>query len=197
MDGRTLEGFDNKTGFFQDAVGPLMKSPFEWQRHGQSGSWVSDLFPNMARHVDKMAFIHSCWTQSNNHSPALFMMNTGVTRMGFPCVGSWSTYGLGSENENLPGFVVMLDPRGGPISGAKYWSSGYMPAQYEGTILRSAGAPLLDLARPQGMSAATQRELLDMLRQYNTEHQALGGNHPAATRSSTLIPAMNHGWVPT
>src|SRR5262245_50127743 len=106
MDGKKLEGFDNKTGFFQDAVGPLMKSPFEWQQHGQSGTWVSDLFPHTAQHADKLAFIHSCWTQSNNHSPALFMMNTGATRMGHPCVGSWATYGLGSESEDLPSFVV-------------------------------------------------------------------------------------------
>ena len=95
-DGKTLEGFDPKTGFFPGAVGPLMKSPFAWAQHGQSGTWASDLFPNLAQHVDKMAFIHSCFTNSNNHSPALFMMNTGVTRMGYPCVGSWVTYGLGS-----------------------------------------------------------------------------------------------------
>ncbi|MCI0536049.1 MAG: DUF1501 domain-containing protein, partial [Verrucomicrobiales bacterium] len=102
LEGKKLEGFDNKTGFFQDAVGPLMNSPFAWQQHGQSGTWVSELFPHTAQHVDKMAFIHSCWTQSNNHSPALFMMNTGATRMGHPCVGSWATYGLGSESANLP-----------------------------------------------------------------------------------------------
>ena len=80
-DGQPLPGFDAKTGFFPDAVGPLMKSPFEWQQHGQSASWGSSLFPKLSQHVDRMAFIHSCFTESNNHSPALYMMNTGVTRM--------------------------------------------------------------------------------------------------------------------
>src|SRR6266446_1976277 len=126
-DGTTLEGFDTKTGFFPAAVGPLMKSPFAWAQHGQSGTWASELFPNLANHVDKMAFIHSCWTQSNNHSPALFMMNTGVTRMGFPCVGSWATYGLGSVSANLPSFVVMSDPlnRGLPKGNALSWGAGF------------------------------------------------------------------------
>ena len=90
-DGQPLAGFDAKTGFFPDAVGPLMKSPFAFAQHGQSGTWVSDLFPKLAAHADKMAFIHSCWTQSNPHSPAQIMMNTGVTRMGYPCVGSGVT----------------------------------------------------------------------------------------------------------
>jgi hypothetical protein len=108
--GQELPGFDKKTGFFTESVGPLMKSPFAWAQHGQSGTWASDLFPHLSRHVDKMAFLHSCHTESNNHSPALFMINTGSTRMGFPCVGSWMTYGLGSENRDLPSFVVMSDP---------------------------------------------------------------------------------------
>ncbi|MEO6742209.1 MAG: DUF1501 domain-containing protein, partial [Chthoniobacteraceae bacterium] len=81
-DGQPLEGFDAKTGFFPGSVGPLMKSPFDWQQHGKSGTWASGLFPHLSQHVDKMTFIHSCWTKSNNHSPALFMMNTGETRMG-------------------------------------------------------------------------------------------------------------------
>jgi hypothetical protein len=92
-DGQTLENFDNTTGFFQDAVGGLMKSPFAFAQHGESGTWCSEIFPEMAKHVDKMAFIHSCWTDSNNHSPALFKINTGYTRMGFPSVGAWVTYG--------------------------------------------------------------------------------------------------------
>ena len=85
-----------------------MPSPFGFRRYGRSGIEVSDLFPNMARHVDKMAFIRSCWTESNNHSPALFMINTGMTRMGFPCAGSWATYGLGAASQDLPAFVVMI-----------------------------------------------------------------------------------------
>src|SRR5262245_12528049 len=111
-DGQELKGFDKNTGFFTDQIGPLMKSPWAFKQHGKSGAWVSDLFPHMAKHVDKMAFLHSCWTDSNNHSPALFKVNTGMARMGFPCLGSWVTYGLGSESRNLPAFCVMYDTLG-------------------------------------------------------------------------------------
>ncbi|MEO2022147.1 MAG: DUF1501 domain-containing protein, partial [Pirellulaceae bacterium] len=104
QDGKPIEGFDKNTGFFTGAVGPVMKSPFEFKQHGESGTWVSDLFPRISQHVDKLAFIHSLYSDSNNHSPALFKINTGMTRMGFPCVGSWVTYGLGSENNSLPSF---------------------------------------------------------------------------------------------
>src|ERR1700722_19809199 len=90
-DGQALPGFDKDTGFFTEQVGPVMKSPFHFRQHGDCGKWGSDIFPNIAQHVDKMAFIHSCWTTSNNHSPALFMINTGMSRMGFPCVGSGGT----------------------------------------------------------------------------------------------------------
>ena len=125
-DGMKLEGFNKFTGFFSKQVGPLMKSPFSFKQYGQSGKWVSDLFPNLSQHVDDMAFIHSGYTESNNHSPALFMMNTGEMRMGHPCCGSWITYGLGSESQNLPSFVVMTDPlgRGLPKGYAQNWLKG-------------------------------------------------------------------------
>jgi uncharacterized protein (DUF1501 family) len=100
----------------------------------------------------------------------MLMMNSGRILSGSPCLGSWANYGLGTVNENLPGFVVMLDPTGGPISGAKNWSAGYMPAVYQGTILRSKGAPIIDLAPPAGMTTAMQREILDKLREANDEH---------------------------
>src|SRR5919202_1759597 len=105
------------------------------------------------------------------HGSAMLQMNTGRILSGSPCLGSWVNYGLGSENENLPGFVVMLDPTGGPISGAKNWSSGYMPASYQGVILRSAGEPILDLVPPKDMTPSMQRRLLDTLRDYNADHQ--------------------------
>jgi hypothetical protein len=113
------------------------------------------------------------------HGSAMLQMNTGKILSGSPCLGSWVNYGLGSVNENLPGFVVMLDPRGGPISGAKNWSSGYMPAHYEGTILRSGDTPILDLHRPQHFSEPAQRDLLSTLREFNTEHQEARGNNAA------------------
>lgn len=168
-DGQELPGFDKNTGFFVDQVGPLMKSPFKFQQHGQSGTWVSELFPNLAKHVDKMAFIHSCWTDSNNHSPALFKINTGMSRMGFPCVGSWVTYGLGTETQNLPAFVVMYDTlgRGIPKGHAQNWGAGFLPGVYQGTALKPQGAPIDDLARSHDMTEAQQRAQLDLLARLN------------------------------
>jgi hypothetical protein len=149
-------------------VGPKWK----FRQYGQCGKWVSDLFPNLASCVDDIAFLHSMTADSPIHGSAMLQMNTGKILSGSPCLGSWVNYGLGSFNQNLPGFVVMLDPTGGPISGAKNWSSGYMPATYQGTILRSTGEPVLDLKRPDGMTEAMQRRLLDTLRGYNRAHQA-------------------------
>ncbi len=168
-DGQTLENFDNTTGFFQDAVGGLMKSPFGFAQYGESGTWCSDIFPEMSQHVDKMAFIHSCWTDSNNHSPALFKINTGMTRMGFPSVGAWVTYGLGSENQDLPGFVVMYDTkgRGLPKGYAQNWGSGFLPGVYQGTALKPQGAPIDNLYRPEGLTDVAQRNQLDLLQTLN------------------------------
>ena len=168
-DGKELEGFDRKTGFFADSVGPLMKSPFSWAQYGESGTWVSDLFPHLSRHVDKMAFLHACHTQSNNHSPALFMINTGSTRMGFPCVGSWITYGLGSESRNLPAFVVMSDPldRGLPKGNASNWGAGFLPSVHQGTWLRPKGEPMDNLRPPGGSGAPDQRAQLNLLDRLN------------------------------
>ena len=176
--GQELPGFDKKTGFFTDSVGPLMKSPFAWAQHGQSGTWASDLFPHLSRHVDKMAFLHSCHTESNNHSPALFMINTGSTRMGFPCVGSWMTYGLGSESRDLPSFVVMSDPldRGLPKGQASNWGAGFLPSVYQGTWLRPKGDPIDNLNRAAGMNAEAQRAQLDLLRSLNQQHLAQAGS---------------------
>jgi hypothetical protein len=170
-DGQTLDGFDNTTGFFRDQVGGLLKSPFAFAQHGESGTWCSEIFPALSQHVDKLAFIHSCWTDSNNHSPALFKINTGFTRMGFPSVGAWVTYGLGSESQDLPGFVVMYDTkgRGLPKGYAQNWGSGFLPGVYQGTALKPQGAPIDNLLRPADLSASAQRSQLDLLRELN-EH---------------------------
>ncbi|MCC6512335.1 MAG: DUF1501 domain-containing protein [Pirellulaceae bacterium] len=165
--------FSNTTGFFKDAVGNLMKSPFEFTPRGQCGKMVSSIFPHLGQHVDKMAFIHSGYTESNNHSPALFAMNTGFARMGFPCVGSWVTYGLGSESRDLPGFVVMSDPkgRGLPKGHAANWSAGFLPGVYQGTHLRPTGEPIDNLKRLPQISTAVQRSQLDFLQQLNQQHR--------------------------
>jgi hypothetical protein len=169
--GVKLDNFDKFTGFFANEVGPLMKSPFEFKQHGQSGTWASELFPHLSKQVDKMAFIHSLYTESNNHSPALFMMNTGMTRMGFPCVGSWVTYGLGTENQNLPAFCVMSDPRGRglPKGSAQNWGAGFLPGVYQGTYLRPHGDPIDNLKRPAAMTDAAQRAQIDLLADLNRD----------------------------
>ena len=168
-DGKDLEGFDKNTGFFTDQVGPLMKSPFQFAQHGQSGAWVSEIFPKMAEHVDRMAFIHSCFTKTNNHSPALFEINTGMSRMGFPCMGAWVTYGLGTENQNLPGFITMYDTlgRGLPKGHAQNWGAGFLPGVFQGTALNAQGAPINNLYRREDMTDAQQLAQLDLLRQLN------------------------------
>ena len=152
--------------------GRVVGPKWAFKPYGQCGKLVSDLFPHLSTCVDDIAFLHSMMADSPIHGSAMLQMNTGKVQSGSPCLGTWATYGLGSVNENLPGFVVMLDPTGGPISGAKNWSSGYMPASYQGTILRSAGEPILDLKRPANMTADSQRRFLDTLRDFNTEHLA-------------------------
>src|SRR6266404_5909844 len=149
-------------------VGPKWK----FKQNGKCGKWVSDLFPHLATCVDEIAFLHSMTADSPIHGSAMLQMNTGKILSGSPCLGSWVNYGLGSENQNLPGFVVMLDPTGGPISGAKNWSSGYMPASFQGTILRGGANPVLDLQRPGTMNDAMQRRFLDSLNEFNQSHLA-------------------------
>jgi hypothetical protein len=185
-DGKELEGFDKNTGFFTNAVGPLMRSPFKFAQHGEGGAWASEIFPRLVEHVDDMAFIHSCFTQTNNHSPALFQMNTGMSRMGFPCVGSWVTYGLGSESASLPAFVVMYDTlgRGLPKGHASNWGPGFLPGVYQGTALNAQGSPIDNLSRPEHMSAADQRRQLDLLAKLNRAH--LAENHGEAELAARI-----------
>jgi len=169
FDGKELPGFDKNTGFFVNAVGGLLKSPFSFRQYGKSGTWASEIFPNLSRHVDDMAFIHSCHTETNNHSPALFQINTGFSRMGFPCAGAWVTYGLGTENQNLPAFVVMYDTlgRGLPKGHASNWGSGFLPGVYQGTALNAQGQPINNLSRDAEMSDAQQRAQLDLMGKLN------------------------------
>src|SRR5687767_6775834 len=158
-----------KIDVFNGNPGPLMKSPFKFQRHGKSGAWVCDRYPNVAKHVDDIAFVKSCFTESNDHVPALYQMNTGVARAGLPTAGAWVTYGLGSENRNLPGFVVLGNTqgiKGGPLN----WSAGFLPTSYQGTLFRSQGSPILNLQRPKQVAREDQRAQLDLLAKLNQEH---------------------------
>jgi hypothetical protein len=165
-------------------VGHLMQSPFRFQQHGQSGLWISSLYPNLSRHADDLCVIRSLHTDTAAHASGCIQMNTGSVQIGRPCLGSWLSYGLGSMNDRLPSFVVMTDPRGGPIGSASNWSAGYMPAAYQGTLFRSQGTPLLDLATPAGVSALTQRASLDLLRELNEVHRE---QHPRETELAARI----------
>jgi Protein of unknown function (DUF1501) len=156
----------------QGHPGGMMPSPWEFKKHGQCGMDVSTLFPHVAKKADEIALIRSMHAISNDHAPALYQMNTGFIQAGYPSMGSWITYGLGTENENLPGFVVFTDWRGGPIGGAPNWSNGFMPAAYQGTPFRSQGDPIVDLKPPADMSPERQRRWLDLLAKMNAEHLA-------------------------
>jgi hypothetical protein len=180
LEGKTIAVKTSGRGGQKDQ-GRIVEPRWAFRRYGQCGKWVSDLFPHVGTCVDDIAFVHSMTADAPVHGSAMLQMNTGRTQSGSPALGSWVNYGLGTANENLPGFVVMLDPRGGPISGPQNWSSGYMPAQYEGTTMRVSGPPILDLERPKGVSEAAQRALLDTLRQYNNEHLARHSDNQALT----------------
>lgn len=171
MDGKTVEVKTFGRGGKKDE-GRIVEPRWKFQQYGQCGKYVSDLFPHLATCVDDIAFIHSMTADSPIHGSAMLMMNSGELLSGSPSMGSWLTYGLGSENENLPGFIVMLDPTGGPISGPKNWSSGYMPAYYSGTVMQSQGVPILHLKPPAGMTREVQRTLLDSIAEYNQAHYA-------------------------
>ena len=171
MDGKTIDVKTFGRGGHK-AQGRIVEPRWKFNQYGECGKWVSDLFPNVATCVDDIAFLHSMTADSPIHGSAMLMMNSGRVLSGNPCLGSWVNYGLGSENQDLPGFVVMLDPRGGPISGSKNWSSGYMPATYQATVMRSQGDPILDLSPPAELADGGQRQLLDTLRDYNAAHLA-------------------------
>jgi hypothetical protein len=170
----------------QGHPGGLMPSPWKFKKYGQSGMDVSELFPHVAQHVDDLAFIRSMYSLSNDHAPALFQMNTGFILAGHPSMGSWITYGLGTENQNLPAFVVFTDWRGGPIGGAPNWGNGYMPAAFQGTPFRTGNDPIVDLRPPTSVTPERQRRWLDLLNQLNAEHLA---RNPEDTELSARMAA--------
>lgn len=149
-----------------------MKSPYKFSRFGQSGIEISETYPELAKHADKLCVIRSMHCESNNHGPAIFQMNSGSILAGKPSMGSWLTYGLGTEGENLPGYVVMLDYQGAPINGAMNWSNGFMPAAYQGVPFRPSGEPIAYLSPPQGVNRGRQSARLELLRQWNEGHAA-------------------------
>jgi hypothetical protein len=166
--GQPLPGSDAKTGFFTTS-GKILKSPFEWKQHGQSGSWVSGIFPHLSRHVDKMAFIHSMYLQANNHAPASMELMCGSNQPGRPAAGAWLTYGLGAENQNLPAYVVMHERR--PRGDDQIWSAGFLPKTFQALALDARRGGVIDnLNRSVSQTAAQQRNTLDLLRDLNQQH---------------------------
>jgi hypothetical protein len=167
MDGRTLEGKGENLGFFGQP-GKIMKSVYDFKQHGMSGAWVSSLLPHLAGCVDDICFIKSMFAKSNNHTPAAFQMNSGFTLNGFPCMGAWLSYGLGTENENLPAFVVLPDPRSLPAGGSINWTSGFLPANHQGVAFQTKGGdPIPDLRTPANILPGNRDADLRLLSSMN------------------------------
>jgi hypothetical protein len=173
---RNAQPFDpgEKVELFQSSPGACMQSPWAWKQYGDSGKWMSDLVPHLATCVDDMAFIPSMVAKSNVHGPATFMQNTGFVLPGFPHMGSWVSYGLGSLNFNLPAFVVLPDMRGFAPNGPGNWSAGFLPASHQGTMIRpNAKNPIADLFPPQSARYITPQsdaQAQTLLAQLNGEH---------------------------
>jgi hypothetical protein len=146
---------------------PLLASTRQFHKHGQSGLDVSDLMPHLATCVDDIAFLRSCWCTSIVHAPAMYELHSGRTQMGFPSLGSWVTYGLGSVSENLPAYCVMTQPEGPPEGGAPCWGSAFLPAVYQGTLLRKGANPILNLKPPADVTYERQRRTFDLVKQMN------------------------------
>jgi hypothetical protein len=151
---------------------PLMPSKRSWKQYGQSGTWVSDWLPHTAQHVDDLAIIRSCWGNGLNHSNGVCQMNTGSTLGGRPSLGAWVSYGLGTENQSLPAFVVIEDDDGKVINGPRNWSAGFMPATYQGTALHSAGDPIRFLSAPKDIASERQNNKRKLIEALNRKHQA-------------------------
>jgi hypothetical protein len=155
-----------------------------FKQHGQSGAWVSDLFPHTAGIVDDISLVHSCQATLFNHAPAKLFMNTGSGQFGRPSMGAWVTYGLGSESQDLPGFVVLQSGSRGPRGGAVNWGSGFLPTTHQGVPFRSGGDPILDLSSPKGISTTKQRQTIDAIRDLNLARLVETGDPEITTRIS-------------
>jgi hypothetical protein len=163
----------------------LLGTPHRFKRYGQSGAEISNQLPHLAEIADDIAIVKSLHTDQFNHAPAQIFMNTGVQLIGRPSMGSWLTYGLGSENRDLPGFVVLISGQNNPDGGKSCWSSGFLPTVYQGVEFRSKGDPVLFVSNPDGVSARTRRQSLDALKDLNRMSYASAGDPEIATRISS------------
>ena len=167
--GQETQGANTITPFFGKR-GAVMKSPWEFKPYGQCGKYVSSMLPRLATCVDDLTFFHSMVTRSNAHGPALFQMSTGFIFQGFPSIGSWISYGLGTENANLPSFVVLPDRRGLPPCGVANWGNGFLPATHQGVIFGDQRTPIADLRPPASITPAAQKATYDLLTSLNEAH---------------------------
>src|SRR5690606_29350770 len=159
-------------------LGPLYK----FQQHGQSGAWVSELLPHIASQADDLCFVKTMQTDQFNHGPAQLMVHTGQARLGYPSIGSWITWGLGTENQNLPGFIVLLSGGRTPRVGNSLWGAGFLPSVYQGVQCRSHGDPVVDVSNPEGVTRADRRATLDLLHKLNEKSHAQFGDPETLTR---------------
>ena len=186
-------GGDEKPDVFFGKVGLLRKSDWTFRQRGESGLWISDLFPHLAECADELTLIRSMFAETSNHTPATFQENTGFRLNGFPVFGAWTSYVLGSETDNLPAFIVIPDSRGLPAGGSINWSNGFLPARYQGVIMRSKGTPIDDLFPARPIKPETERDSLNLLAALNRRHlQVRGGNDlfSARIRSYELAAKM-------
>ena len=170
FEGRELLGKGKVETFF-GRPGRLMSTPFRFRQYGESGQWISSLLPHLAECADDLTVIRSMVGKTSNHTPATFQMNSGFSMNGFPCMGAWLSYGLGSENQDLPTFVVLPDPRGLPAGGSINWTSGFLPATHQGVAFRTSGEPVVDLYPPSGLSPSHRQSSLTVLQAMNREFQ--------------------------
>ncbi|WP_435016244.1 DUF1501 domain-containing protein [Tundrisphaera sp. TA3] len=168
----------------------LLGSPHKYEKHGQSGAEISALLPHLAKIADDIAIVRSGVTDAFNHAPAQIFLNTGSTQIGRPSMGAWLTYGLGSESEDLPGFVVLQSGGGQPDGGTSCWSSGFLPTRFQGVPFRSQGDPVLFLSNPKGMDAPGRRRSLDALNDLNRHHLADAGDPEISTRIAAFEMAF-------
>ncbi len=175
------EGFSS----FQGKNGNLMPSPWPFVACGNSGKEISSMLPFMAKHVDDIAFIHSMQSKTNTHGPGCVLMNTGHATEGFPSEGAWTSYALGSANDNLPTFVAMPDVRGEPPNGKANWSSGFLPAQHQAIVV-AAHEPIRNLNRPTGISEAAEKSSRELLRQLDQRYASV---HPGESELQARVAA--------
>jgi hypothetical protein len=157
-------------------------SPFKFKQHGQSGAVFSELLPHLSKHADRLAIVRSMHTTQFNHAPAQIFINSGHQVIGRPSLGSWLMYGIGSENRDLPGFVVMLSGEADPDGGKALWSSGFLPTVYQGVEFRSKGEPVLFISNPEGVNVQSRRSTLDTLKNLNGIRQGMTGDPEITTR---------------